>query len=247
MRYKSFYQLLQVGIVRGDTTVYPDIVFTPTRQTAVLLTRNNLQASSGQGRLSVFYRAFYEALPAERKEQQISFDNIHLYFTFQTRNQDILDALYNTAPPGTGADPSKSVFTLTDVQRINNGLDAMRINKYPAVFTHTVFDTPGRKKFEIFKDGNALPENAIYQRSIISDDAGRYSCTADLSDYPAGFYTLNLEGLSSYEVYIDTQHELPGQTGLLELVLTDYNYTNSSNSSPPVSPVQSAISINYTI
>jgi hypothetical protein len=237
MGYQSFYNLVNIS-VRDKVTenIYGDMVFTPTMDSAKLMTRLNLQTVMENGAVSLFYKEQYERLPSKATEQVVSFNNTILYFTFETKNNHLLARMNSAITSNEIPDTRKWLYKLGDQPE--------RIHIYPAVFTHIVTGKIGNRRFTMARNGIELPVSEEYLRNITSNEAGIYHCTADLTNRPAGIYELLLEDMESFPAYIDTHNELPGKTGLLELVLADYNYTTSSNSSPPG---QTPVTINYFI
>lgn len=218
MRYQSYYKLFDLFIWNSETEMpYADVLIRPTNETGRLMETLNLHARYTDAGVSIFYHRQYEQLPDGNWSEEISFDHQSLYFTFETKNSLLLGKLAETA--GNMALPQKWVFYLT-AKNISG------LYVHPAVFTQLFTAGSGNRPFSITCRNNLIPPGTRYSEVVHSDDYGIYRCTADLTGLPAGIYNLLLEEEPFFNAYIDTDHSLPGKTGLLTTTLDKFTYGN---------------------
>jgi hypothetical protein len=226
MQYSSFYKLMQVRVHDGSSSLpFRDIFFKPTFECAKLLAKLRLNAVCNEEGISIYYKEKYDSVPENSSPKNVNFNNEILDFSFVTHNVQMLNRL-NEIVPNNPIDTKKWMYKINDDQSVQKKY------LFPAVFTNYVSALPNKTvQFSIKKNGNAILN--YNNLEILGDSDGSYACTADLTNHEAGEYDLFVQDVETLNAYIDTHSELNGNTGLLQIILKDYNYTSYSSSSPP--------------
>jgi hypothetical protein len=226
MQYSSFYKLINISVRDGKTNLpFSDVFFTPTFEGAKLLAQLNLTAVCTGGNISIYYKEKHNTVSQTPENKNITFNNSVIFFSFTTHNVTMLNRL-NEIVPNIPIDTKKWMYKLTD------GKSVEKKYLFPSVFTNYVFAKPGGKiLFSILKNGKTVFGNDKVE--IRGDSDGRYACTGDLTNHEAGEYDLFVQGEETLNAFIDTRNELNDNTGLMQIILKDYNYTSYSSSSPP--------------
>jgi hypothetical protein len=240
MHYSSFYKLMHISVCDSKTDLpFKDVFFKPTIVCAKLLAKLGLNAVCNEDGISIYYKEKYDSVPQKKEVKNISFNKEVLDFSFATHNIEMLNRLYESVPSNP-IDTKKWLYKINDDQSINKKY------LFPAVFTNYISALPNKTvQFSIKKNGNTILK---YDKLEVSGDSdGKYACTADLTAREAGEYELFVQDVETLPAYIDTHNELDGKTGLLQMILKEYNYTSYSSSSPPEQQIIQTTEIVYKI